>query len=124
MGSDKTLQMHFRKDLSMLCILSLLEKSGEMYGYELVKAMGERSAGMFDLPEGTIYPVLYRLEEQGYVKQRAVRVGKRMNRYYYSLTDMGHVFYAELRKEYETVQRGVALILQDEEGSSNESNRT
>ena len=84
---DQSVPMHFRKDLSMLCILALLEQSGEMYGYSLVKAMGERSEGMFDLPEGTIYPVLYRLEEQGLVKQRAARVGKRMNRYYYSLTD-------------------------------------
>ena len=107
----------------MLCILALLEQSGEMYGYELVKAMDERSKGMFDLPEGTIYPVLYRLEEQGLVKQRAARVGKRMNRYYYSLTDAGREFYFELRAEYETVQKGVALILNGK-GGCNESNRT
>lgn len=107
----------------MLCILALLEQNGEMYGYELVKAMGERSGGMFDLPEGTIYPVLYRLEEQGLVKQRAVRAGKRMNRYYYSLTDAGREFYTALRAEYETVQKGVALILNDK-GGSDESNCT
>lgn len=97
----------------MLCILALLEQSGEMYGYELVKAMSERSGGMFDLPEGTIYPVLYRLEEHGYVKQRAVRVGKRMNRYYYSLTDAGLEFHTALRAEYESVRNGVALILNE-----------
>lgn len=107
----------------MLCILSLLEQNGEMYGYALVKAMGEHSGGMFDLPEGTIYPVLYRLEEQGYVKQRAVLVGKRMNRYYYSLTDAGRDFYTALRAEYETVQKGVALILSDN-GGHDETNRT
>ena len=59
MTAETTQQGHFRKDLSMLCILSLLSGSGEMYGYELVKAMAERSEGKFDLPEGTIYPVLY-----------------------------------------------------------------
>ena len=99
----------------MLCILALLDRSGEMYGYELVKAMAEYSEGMFDLPEGTIYPVLYRLEEQGFVKQRAIRVGKRMTRYYYSLTDAGRIFYTKLRAEYETVQKGVALILNGKE---------
>lgn len=119
---NQLIPMHFRKDLSMLCILALLEQNGEMYGYEIVKAMGERSEGMFDLPEGTIYPVLYRLEEQGLVKQRAARVGKRMNRYYYSLTDVGRDFYFELRTEYETVRNGVALIL-NEKGGCDESNR-
>ena len=120
MTSEAVPQGHFRKDLSMLCILSLLSGSGEMYGYELVKAMAERSDGKFDLPEGTIYPVLYRLEEQGYVKQRAVRVGKRMNRYYYSLTPSGCAFYTALKAEYETVQAGVALILRSEEERADE----
>ena len=95
----------------MLCILSILANCEEIYGYELVKAMSERSGGLFDLPEGTIYPVLYRLEEQGFVQQCAVRVGKRMNRYYYRLTDAGRAFYQALLREYEDVQKGVQQIL-------------
>lgn len=108
----------------MLCILSLLAENKEMYGYELVKAMDERSEGMFSLPEGTIYPVLYRLEEQGLVQQRAVRVGKRMNRYYYSLTDAGRVFYEALLREYKAVQKGVELILSGKAGANDESSNT
>ena len=108
----------------MLCILSLLDDCEEMYGYELVKAMSERSGGLFELPEGTIYPVLYRLEEQGFVQQRAVRVGKRMNRYYYSLTDEGRTFYAALFREYESVQKGVQQVLYGKGGAADESNNT
>ena len=115
-----TAQGHFRKDLSMLCILSLLEQNGEMYGYELVKAMDERSGGTFALPEGTIYPVLYRLEDQGYVRQRAVRVGRRMDRFYYSLTDDGVSFYHSLSQEYELVHQGIQRILTGSKGDSNE----
>ncbi len=113
MDEKKNTQGHFRKDLSMLCVLSLLQ-GGEMYGYELVKAMDERSGGAFALPEGTIYPVLYRLEEQGYVRQRTVRVGKRMDRVYYSLTEDGAAFCRALTNEYETVRTGVDRILHKE----------
>lgn len=108
----------------MLCILSLLSKRKEMYGYELVKTMKESSGGQFDLPEGTIYPVLYRLEELGCVQQRAVRVGKRMNRYYYSLTEAGRRFYEALFSEYESVQKGVQQILYGAAGAFAESNDT
>jgi len=115
-----TTQGHFRKDLSMLCILSLLEQNGEMYGYELVKAMDERSDGAFALPEGTIYPVLYRLEDQGYVQQRTVRVGKRMDRIYYSLTEEGVEFSHSLRQEYNVVHQGIQRIMTGTGGDSNE----
>lgn len=114
----KTVAGHFRKDLSMLCILSLLEQNGEMYGYELVKAMDERSGGAFALPEGTIYPVLYRLEDQGYVQQRTVRVGRRMDRVYYSLTEEGVAFCHALHREYDLVHRGIRHIMAGKEDES------
>ena len=48
-------------DLLLLAILA----DGPAHGYAIIEALRNRSGGMFDLPEGTIYPALHRLENQG-----------------------------------------------------------
>jgi len=48
-------------DLLLLSVLS----AGPAHGYSIISALRERSEGTFDLPEGTIYPALHRLEEAG-----------------------------------------------------------
>lgn len=41
--------------------------SGPLHGYAVLQALKDRSAGVVDLPEGTLYPALHRLEEAGLV---------------------------------------------------------
>ena len=48
-------------DLLLLSVLS----SGPAHGYAIISALRDRSGGTFDLPEGTIYPALHRLEDSG-----------------------------------------------------------
>ena len=60
-------------DLAVLCVL----KEKDMYGYEIVKAVSEKSGGNFELPLGTLYPVLYRFVENGYLTDRDEIVKKR-----------------------------------------------
>ncbi len=48
-------------DLLLLSVLS----NGPAHGYAIIDALCARSEGMFDLPEGTVYPALHRLENQG-----------------------------------------------------------
>ena len=48
-------------DLLLLAIVA----DGPAHGYAIIEALRNRSGGMFDLPEGTIYPALHRLENQG-----------------------------------------------------------
>ena len=105
------MQPNFKKGVTTLCILSLLQ-SREMYGYELVQATEELSRGQLKLQEGALYPVLYRLQEQGFVSDRKVLVGKRMTRVYYSLTQEGRQFLQEIRADYEQITRGVWSILE------------
>jgi DNA-binding PadR family transcriptional regulator len=63
-------------------------QSGAAHGYELMQRLYERSVGAFDLPEGTIYPVLRRLEKEGHVSSRWEQVQGR-NRRVYTLTPKG-----------------------------------
>jgi PadR family transcriptional regulator PadR len=70
-----------------LLILSLLSER-EMYGYEIVTELARRSDETFMLREGTLYPLLHRLEKEGAVAAREVKAGGRPRRYY-RLTEKG-----------------------------------
>ena len=104
------MQTHFKKGVTSLCILSLLARR-EMYGYELVQEAERVSGGLLSFQEGTLYPVLYRLQERGFITDRKVPVGQRMNRVYYSLTPKGTEYLAQIREEYEAISEGVRRIV-------------
>ena len=52
---------------TVLMLLALLE-NGDRYGYEIIKELKERSDSTFEFKEGTLYPVLHRMEGAGLVK--------------------------------------------------------
>ena len=62
---------------------------GEMYGYQVVKEIERRSDGFFRLKEGTLYPILHRLERQGLLQARWETMPSGTERRYYALTDAG-----------------------------------
>lgn len=69
----------------------LLHLVGEedRYGYELVGLLEERSGGAFEVQGGSLYPVLYRLEEEGYLETRWETRERGSPRKYYRVTDRG-----------------------------------
>lgn len=103
-------QANFQRGVASLVILSLL-KQEDMYGYQLVQEMARQSGGSLNTQEGSLYPVLYRLLEQGYISDRKVLVGKRMNRIYYHLEPTGADYLNQLVKEYTAVVNGVLQII-------------
>lgn len=91
-------------------LLSLL-RCGDMYGYQLVQETERASGGFLTTQEGSLYPVLYRLQEQGWISDRKVLVGKRMTRVYYHLEPAGDAYLDTLILEYLNVTTGVLRIL-------------
>ena len=85
-------------------------KSGEMYGYELVKAIRTTTSDAISLGEGVIYPVLHSLEAGGALKARRKKVSGR-TRVYYSLTSKGKQRLERLQGEWERVQSGISAAL-------------
>ena len=75
-------------------ILSVIE-GGPLHGYAIIEALRERSDGQIDLPTGTVYPALRRLERLGYLDSRWSTVSGRKRRTY-QLTPTG---LAALRSE-------------------------
>jgi PadR family transcriptional regulator, regulatory protein PadR len=78
---------NFMNGVPELLILRLL-KEREMYGYELVRAIGIETGNVIKLGEGVVYPVLHELERQGALKSRRKTVNGR-TRVYYTVTSGG-----------------------------------
>lgn len=107
------LQSNYRRGVLSLVILSLLARE-DMYGYQIVQEIAQRSAGAILTQEGSLYPVLYKLLDQQLISDKKVLVGKRMTRVYYHLEDAGKVQLQRLIQEYEAVTQGVFLIIHGE----------
>ena len=66
---------------SALLVLSLL-KEQERYGYELIKTLKDQSNDAFDFKEGTLYPILHKMENEGWIRSVSKTVNGRTRRYY------------------------------------------
>lgn len=113
MSGDSS-QNTFRRGVMSLVILSLL-KRGDMYGYQLVQETSRSSGGKIVTQEGSLYPVLYKLVDQGLISDRRVPVGKRMSRVYYHLEPAGEQRWRELVQEYRDTSQGIFQIIEESE---------
>jgi len=92
-----------------LLLLSALAR-GPAHGYAVIAALRERSAGAFDLPEGTVYPALHRLERDGLLASRWDDGAPRRRRRY-QITPAGQRALAAKRTEWSSFARGVQSVL-------------
>ena len=107
--SDDLARQLKRGTLEMI-LLKLLEERPK-YGYELVSELAERTAGGFELKEGTLYPVLYRLEDQGFIEPEWQAPKRGVPRKYYRLTDVGGGRLEELRRQWRAFSESVELLM-------------
>jgi PadR family transcriptional regulator PadR len=99
----------FMSGVPELLVLQLLGR-GEMYGYELVKAVRMVTGEAISLGEGVIYPVLHGLEKNGALKAKRKEVNGR-TRVYYSVTAKGRKRFDRLAKEWDRVSFGIRSAL-------------
>ncbi|HEX5368167.1 MAG TPA: PadR family transcriptional regulator [Dehalococcoidia bacterium] len=90
--------------LDLILLLSL--QPGPAYGYALIKELRDRTEGMLDLSEGTVYPVLHRLEEAGFLESKLVTAQSRRRRLY-SITPRGEQELQRLMNEWDEFVRGI-----------------
>lgn len=93
-------------DLLLLAVLA----AAPAHGYEVAGRLRQRSDGTFDLPEGTIYPALFRLESRGWARSSWEVVGGRRRRVY-ALTARGRRQLATQRGEWSAFVAGVTAVL-------------
>lgn len=73
---------------AILLILTLLDEK-DMYGYQIIKELDKRSDSTFQFKEGSLYPVLHKLNNKGYVKSYMEKGENGKSRKYYQITKRG-----------------------------------
>jgi PadR family transcriptional regulator, regulatory protein PadR len=100
---------NFLNGVPELLVLRLLEEQ-QMYGYEMVQAIRERTGAVITAGEGVVYPVLHGLEEEGAVKSKREMVNGR-SRVYYSLTPAGRQRLEEMSGAWRRVAGAIETML-------------
>jgi PadR family transcriptional regulator len=93
-----------------LIVLHLLAP-GEAYGYEIATKLSAGSKGELEVTDGTLYPVLYRLERAGFVSVRWETAGRGVPRKYYRLTKQGRTELERLAAEWTSFTRAMDTLL-------------
>jgi len=106
--------MHFSKEImkgaAEVVVLQALHTS-KAYGYELVSRIERTSNGIFELQEGTIYPLLYRLEDRGDIVSHKQATPQGKERRYYEITAQGKKQLQKSTKEYAHFITGLQRVL-------------
>jgi PadR family transcriptional regulator len=109
----KGIERELKRGSLELIVLHLLSL-GEAYGYEIVSALTQRSDGGLEVTDGTLYPVLYRLERAGFVAVRWETPQRGVPRKYYRLTEAGQAELAQLTHEWNTFANAMARLLRQQ----------
>lgn len=96
---------------SMTMLLLKLLSEQDMYGYEMISVLRERSENVFELKAGTLYPLLHSLEEknllEAYEQEALGKVRK-----YYSITKEGRKLLQEKETEWKEYSQAVTGVLE------------
>ena len=92
--------------LDMIVLAALA--GGPAHGYAVIQEINHRSGGTFDLPEGTIYPVLHRLEKNGLLSSRWTIADSGRKRRTYTLTRRGRAALADQRAMWERFSEAIS----------------
>ena len=108
-----------RGTLEMLLLRILADEP--TYGYELLSRLSKRSGGRFHIKEGTLYPVLYRLEDAGLVVPEWDQPARGVPRKVYKLTKAGKGRVGEMTDAWRSFTATIEAILTGAEPEEEES---
>lgn len=108
-GIEMKVDRELLKGSTNLLVLSVLENEN-MYGYEMIKKIKTKSENLFEFQEGTLYPILHKLEEKGFISSYWDEVsGKK--RKYYSITDEGKKQLKSKKEEWQEFSTKVNQVI-------------
>jgi PadR family transcriptional regulator PadR len=93
-----------------LAVLALID-ARKRYGYDLLSSLASASEGSVAIKEGTLYPVLHRMEDAGYISASWEAEGRSAPRKYYSITKQGKARLSSLRNEWQRLTTGMERLL-------------
>jgi PadR family transcriptional regulator PadR len=93
-----------------MLVLKLLETK-DMYGYQIIEELANKSNDTFRLKTGTLYPILHGLENDGVVSTYDENAGNARIRKYYHITSKGKGLLAKRQEEWTSYERAVNLVM-------------
>lgn len=90
------------------CVLGVISQ-GETYGYEILQALED--FGFDNVGEGTLYPILTRLDKNGYITCRRGKSPMGPVRKYYSISEEGAAYYAAFQENYKRITKCADAVL-------------
>ena len=106
----ETIEIQLKKGVLTLCVLALLNRR-ESYAYEIAATLSDA----IDMGEGTIYPLMRRMQTDGLVDTYLVESPAGPPRKYYRLTQAGKASFASQKAEWAAFSKAVAAILGEAE---------
>lgn len=100
----------FRKGYMDMLLLKILS-TGDYYGYEIILIFRKLSEGIIDITTGSIYPVLYKLQDNGYITSYTKKELSKIERVYYRMTPKGKEELDILLEDYMLVTKATSAIL-------------
>ena len=97
------------KGSTSMLVLSVISNE-DMYGYKIIKELESRSENVFSLKEGTLYPILHAMEDEGLLTSYWVDVENRKRKYYH-ITRKGKKQLKEKAEEFKTYSTAVGRVL-------------
>ncbi len=98
-------------------MLMAVLRTGPSYGYEIVRELNERAAGLLALGEGTVYPTLHRLEERGWISSRWDTTTGKRPRKYYRLTAKGRSAMTAQRQQWQGLVAVMERVLGEDDST-------
>jgi PadR family transcriptional regulator PadR len=110
MSEGRSFDRELRRGALELGVLHVLS-AGEAYGYEIVTKLTDRTNGAIEVTDGTLYPLLYRLERAELVSIRWETPARGVPRKYYRLTDAGRVELARMTREWTSFADAMSRLI-------------
>ena len=104
--AESSIQVQLKKGALEMCVLALLAR-GESYAYEIASTL----AAAIGMGEGTIYPLMRRMQDDGLVDTRLVESSSGPPRKYYRLTPAGRAALAAQKREWQAFTGAVDQLL-------------
>lgn len=96
----------------VLLVLRTLDAGGKMHGYAITSHIQRISDQLLRVEEGSLYPALHRMEQEGWVRAEWGRTEKNREARFYTLTAKGRRQLAEEQASWARLTEGVARVLQ------------
>jgi PadR family transcriptional regulator PadR len=94
-----------------LLVLKTLSQTGELHGYGIVLHIQTASAELLRVEEGSLYPALHRMEQNGWINSQGALTETNRKAKYYKLTAVGRKQLQEAEKSFEQLVKGVRAML-------------